>query len=306
MPRVSIKLRRLHKHVVDALVGDMGNYTQRYCQRFEELLNVGADRSIRVQTFDWSSQNNHIGRADAAVRLAGQLLDDADRGERHIVLWGHSHAGNVFALLSNLLASNDLRNEDFYRAAASFYGWPLTSVVDAPDWPRLADALNTRQETLRKLKLDIVTFGTPIRYGWDNSGFHQLLHFVNHAPRQSLPDYRTSFPVTLRRMFTAADGDYVQQWGMASTNLIPFPLALRAWCADWRLHRVLQSDVSRWSLWKRLSTGARVHHEGETLLVDYGPQERSVMRHLFGHAVYTRERWLPFHLVEVAHHWYGG
>ncbi len=34
---------------------------------------AGAERTIPVRQFHWSSQNNHIARADGAVRLIAEL-----------------------------------------------------------------------------------------------------------------------------------------------------------------------------------------------------------------------------------------
>ena len=41
------------------------------------------------------------------------------------------------------------------------------------------------------------------------------------------------------------------------------------------------------------------------LLVDYGPIEGHIGQHLAGHAVYTRERWMEFHVAEVSKRFYG-
>jgi len=49
----------------------------------------------------------------------------------------------------------------------------------------------------------------------------------------------------------------------------------------------------------------RVPREGTTLLVDYGPPEKSLVEHHAGHSVYTRTKWLLFHAEQVAHELYG-
>jgi len=107
-------------------------------------------------------------------------------------------------------------------------------------------------------------------------------------------------------VLTAADGDYVQQLGIAGTNVMPSPFAWRSWLADRRLNRLLQANLRRLELGKWFEAGTRVPAEGTTLLVDYGPGEGNIGRHLGGHAVYTCPEWLLFHAEEVARCFYGG
>ncbi len=149
-----------------------------------------------------------------------------------------------------------------------------------------------------------MTFGTPVRYGWDSSGYSRLLHFIYHRPVDGLPNYRAPFPPKLERVLTAADGDYVQQFGIAGTNLVPSPFTWRSWLADSRLNELLQPGLRRTDLVERLQAGVRVPAEGSTLLVDYGPPAGNIGRHVAGHAVYTRLEWLLFHAEEVARRFY--
>jgi hypothetical protein len=151
----------------------------------------------------------------------------------------------------------------------------------------------------------LVTFGTPIRYGWDTDGYARLLHVVHHRPRDGFPQHRTALPTSVEDILRAADGDYVQQLGIAGTNLTPNILAWRAWLADVRLSRLLQRGVRRRDLLARLKAGMRVPDEGHTLLVDYGPIDGHIGQHHAGHAVYTRRTWLPFHAREVVDRFYG-
>ena len=37
-----------------------------------------------------------------------------------------------------------------------------------------------------------MTFGTPIRYGWDSGGYARLLHFIHHRPAPGLPADRAA------------------------------------------------------------------------------------------------------------------
>ncbi|GIS63635.1 MAG: hypothetical protein CM1200mP2_58600 [Planctomycetaceae bacterium] len=94
-------ITRRNKSWINAVVGDRGNYTDRYVELFESGINRPCEPRIAVERFDWSGENHHLGRADGAVRLV-ERLQDLDPDQR-VLLWGHSHAGNVFALATNLM-----------------------------------------------------------------------------------------------------------------------------------------------------------------------------------------------------------
>jgi hypothetical protein len=105
-------------------------------------------------------------------------------------------------------------------------------------------------------------------------------------------------------VLTGVEGDFVQQIGIAGTNFPPLPIAWRTWLANRRLGRLLERNLPRQWLRTRLKQGTRIHHEGTNLLVDYEDPDRSPHRHLFGHAPYTRSRWLALHSELVAQHFY--
>jgi hypothetical protein len=311
-PRLSEGLRKISKGFVDLVIGETGNYTPEFASTFQESLTQAAGRVIPVELFNWSSQNNHIARADGAVRLIARLarLSDEFTDEQldsptqpRVVLWAHSHGGNLLAIVTNLLtASSDVR-QAFFDAARVFYTPWLTKKADMPVWVQVEQLLNT-DTRVRRLPLDIVTFGTPIRYGWDTRGYRHLLHFVNHRPSPRLPHHRTFPPSRLLHVFSARHGDYVHQIGIAGTNMMPLPLAVRTYLADQRLRSVLQSEGNWPNLWKNFARGQRVHDEGQTLLVDYHDQGWNFWYHLWGHGSYTRRCWLPFHVAEIARRFY--
>ena len=118
-----------------------------------------------------------------------------------------------------------------------------------------------------------------------------------------MPAHLAAFPPKLADVLTAADGDYVQQFGIAGTNLPPGWLAWRSWLADKRLGRMLQDPGGGPAgLLQRLRAGAIVPDAGTTLLVDYGLSDAVFG---LGHAVYTGRKWLLFHAEEVARRLYG-
>jgi hypothetical protein len=304
-PPARDSLGRLTKQAVDAIIEDRGNYTPGYAQAFADAINRPGQPQIEVRLFNWSSENNHLGRADGAVQLIDELARlELPSGQR-VLLWGHSHAGNVFALMTNLLAPDAPRRARFFRAARVYFRQPLTGRIDIPLWRDVQVRLRDGLDFLERHPLDLVTFGTPIRYGWDLRGCAKLLHFIYHRPSPNLPPYRAAFPPLLDDVLTAAGGDYVQQVGIAGTNTAPGLLTWRTWLADRRLNRLLQPGLRSRDLWARLCVGARVPEAGTTLLVDYGRVTGNLVQHLGGHAIYTQQDWLLFHVEEVVARLYG-
>ncbi len=304
LPSANRAGRRVIKRIIDRITGESGNYTPQYAERFAAAINPPESDELPVRLFNWSSENHHIGRADGAVRLIDHLASLKLPAGSRVLLWGHSHAGNVFALMSNLLAGDRDKVERFFDAAEIYYRWPFLGCVDIPVWQRVRQLLQEPYPPIRQVALDLVTFGTPIRYGWDSAGYGQLLHFIHHRPHEGLPAYQAPFPPRLQDVLHATDGDYVQQLGIAGTNVMPSVFAWRAWMADQRLHRLLQGENIEGQPLERFRAGTIVPDEGTSLLVDYGTPEGGVARHLAGHAVYTREKWLLFHAEEVARRFY--
>jgi hypothetical protein len=303
-PGAAKLLRGLEKAIVDGVAGENGNYTAEYARLMENALCHGGAPRIPVRLFHWSSENHHLGRADAAVRLLDELhAQELPAGQR-VILWGHSHAGNVFALLTNLLGADAEMRAKFFGAAEVYYRWPLFRWADIVVWDRIEKLLRREGSPLAGRPLDIVTFGTPIRYGWDAAGHANLLHFVHHRPAQGHAAHRAHFPLTVDEILNAEHGDYVQHFGIAGTNAMPPILAWRAWRADRNLHALLQPHLPPQGLLSRLKFGVRVADAGETLLVDYGRTHESLLAHLAGHAVYTRREWLLFHTEELVKRWY--
>ncbi len=304
-PSASNAVQRVIKRIVHKVAGEAGNYTPEFARCFEESIRREGEPPIPVRLFHWSSENHHIGRADGAVRLIDELASlELPPGAR-VLLWGHSHAGNVFALISNLLGGGRQAVDRFFQASDIYYRWPIVGCVDIPVWDRVRELLTGEGTPLAGLPLDMVTFGTPIRYGWNSNGYARLLHFINHRPAEGLPEYRAPFPPKLDDVLRAADGDYIQQLGIAGTNVMPSLFAWRAWMAENRLSRLLQDEPAASRGLERFQAGAIVPDEGTTLLVDYGLPEGSIAQHHAGHAVYTRRNWLLFHAEEVARRLYG-
>ena len=308
-PGLSKSLSHVGKSVIDAFTGEAGNYTRAFTEALETGLAAGAGQKIPVHLFHWSSQNNHIARADGAIRLIAELARHASEQKTsqlgRVQLWGHSHGGNVLALTTQLLAADREARDTFFRAARSFYQPWLRRSVDMPHWQQVRDLLDDENHSVRKLPLDIVTYGTPIRYGWNAAGYANLLHFIHHRPPQQGEEYQAPIPLKLLRLRKALDGDYIQQIGIAGTNFPPLPIAVRSLLADWRLDQLLEKSVPRESIIARLHRAARMPDEGTTLLADYTEISPWLVRNIAGHGLYTRRKWLPFHCGEIAERFYG-
>lgn len=307
VPRLRGMLGRIEKFIADLIFRDNGNYLPRDAKLLEQALNPDGEVTIPVRLFNWSSENHHIARADAAVRLLAELASLRLPPGKRILCWGHSHGGNVLALLTNLLAGppGDPDVAAFFAAAETFYRRPISGTVDLPVWDAVRQLLADPRRPVLSSPLDLVTFGTPIRYGWDVAGCDKLLHFVHHQPLPGLPPERTGLPTSTWEFLFGTSGDYVQQYGIAGTNFLPFPLWWRAFLADRRLNSLLQPDCSWVNLFTRICRGVRVPESGTTLLVDYGKPVDQPLMNARGHAVYTKRRWLPFHLNETARIFYG-
>jgi hypothetical protein len=303
IPGLGGQLRKLHKQMVDRLAHDAGNYTAEFATALQDGLS--AESELPVRLLHWSGENHHIGRADGAIRLLSEMAREPQAERKRWLVWGHSHGGNVLALVTHLLAGDQEKARRFFHAARSFYRWPVLGKVDLPNWTEVEGHLHSPHGLWDGTSLDLVTFGTPIRYGWDPGGYDKLLHFVHHRHATGDPAEVGLFPPTIDDIRDAARGDVMQLLGVAGTNFAPTLWAWRAWLADLRLSRLLQSGIRKRDLLKRLRAGQRAHDDGDNVLVDYGPIEGHVGQHLAGHAVYTRQRWLLFHAEEIASRLYG-
>lgn len=308
-PSAAAWLRRVTKALVDRVAGDRGNYPESLVRHLEAGINGPQLAPIAVRRFVWSGENHHLGRFDAALRLIEHLAQQRFPAGSRVMLWGHSHGGNVFALASHLLYGGPevietlLSRCDLLLRSQRCEGGELTGgqVISRAEAMRKLLA----SQPLADVKPDFVTFGTPIRYAWCEAMPGKLLHVVSHRPRPRWPEYRAYFPPTWEELNRATGGDYLHLIGIAGTNMQLNPLAWRALLADLRLNAVLQRGIKLRDLVRRMCRGMRVAQSGKTLLVDYGELEGNMFQHILGHAVYTYERWLPFHIALVTRELYG-
>ncbi|MEO6307190.1 MAG: hypothetical protein ABIO96_06725 [Nitrospiraceae bacterium] len=293
------------KRLLDEQIGDAGNFTNTYLELMRQSLNRGLDRPIHCIRELWSCEHHHLGRAMAAVSMLGRLRDwvEADKlvqGDR-ILIQAHGQAGLVLALTSNLLCvtanSSRKRLLDLLSAFASQVNRPdIASTIQ-----RVAPLLSNGA-ILNGATLDVVTFGMPVRYGWDPSGLGKLLHIVNH--RSMRTDGKTwlskmELPQITMEMPIAWGGDYIQELAVAGSDAVPTTEAAKAVNkAVWEMVEPFDG-FERWLECARRAV--RIPSEGLGMLADYKDSTGStnVRDHYYGHAAYTRLNAMLFNTTAI-------
>ena len=288
------------KQLLDEQAGDAGNFTNASVELFRKAINRDAGRPILCQRILWSCEHHHLGRAAAAVRLLHRLralcAEHGFGGDDRILIQAHGQAGLVMALLSNLLAPGK-------SAAREAVLTHLKTVVQDGELA-LIESLGPGGNLLNGATLDAVTFGTPVRYGWNPSALGRLLHIVNHRmmradgkrwlAKMELPQITMEMPI-------AWGGDYVQQLAVAGSDAVTTSEQAKAVNkALWELFEPWDG-FERWLECARRTT--RCQNDGQCLLVDYKDASTggstSTRDHLFGHAAYTRTGAMLFNTGEI-------
>ncbi len=209
-----------------------------------------------------------------------------------LLLLGHSHAGQLFALLTTLLENGEIA-EQLYKV-----------IEQSSQLGTKADLLRDLS-TLKPIGLDMVTFGTPVRYAWGHYENYRLLAIVNHRS-----------PVDFTGLLTTRDGDYVQQWGAEGTDL---PATFEFLLND-SLDTVLDKGREPSLFIQGLANQERKnphYADGtirtETLKIDYKDNADSILefldvahcvKTLFGHGVYTENRAMLFNVQALVENLY--
>jgi len=197
---VTENLRNLKKNFTDTSLSNLSNFTEGYKDVFSAGINSALqnNKQIACMNFQWDSQNNHIGRLKAATGLVAQMARVISASEdSKILLIGHSHAGQVFALITLFLEQGERANN-------------LIDCLGEIISQQELDSFHTNLKKIENAHLDIVTLGTPVRYPWGVYKKYRLLNIVNHRS-----------DVYLNGLLFTRDGDYVQHWGIEGTDTIP-------------------------------------------------------------------------------------
>jgi len=297
------------KKLIDDHAKDAGNFSTVYVEQFKKAINRNVSRPIACTRYLWSSEHHHLGRALAALQLISKLRTvcaelTLGAGDR-VLVQAHGQAGMVLALVSNLLAPGESSGRKTFLHTLKSYFEQTSATPEATarlDTIEQLASLLPAGNVLNGASLDIVTFGTPVRYGWDPSGLGKLLHIMNHRPmridgkrwlaKMELPQITMEMPI-------AWGGDYVQQLAVAGSDAVPTsPEAQAANKALWELLEPYDG-FERWLECARKSV--RCPNDGTCLLVDYKDSTGStnVRDHLYGHAAYTRLNTLLFNTTEI-------
>ena len=300
------------KQSLDERLGDAGNFTARYVTLAEHALNKHAARPIICRRLLWASEHHHLGRAVAAVRLLDTLCQLRESrsfgtGDR-ILVQAHGQAGLVLAFASNLLCPSPITGRPKLLSLLAAYARQTGQADLAATMTRIEPWLGS-VTWLNGAVLDMVTFGTPVRYGWDPSGLGKVLHVVNH--RNLRTDGKTwlakmELPQITMEMPIAWGGDYVQELAVAGSDAVPSTDAGKA--ANKAIWEMVEpyDGFERWLECARRAV--RFPSDGRCLLADYKDCTGStdVRAHYYGHAAYTRLNAMLFNTTQILRCLYSG
>ena len=286
-PGVGSQITTIGKRLVDLISGESGNFTEEFRSLLENSI-CRQQQNVAVKQFVWSSENTHTGRARAAIELLHELLES---GQSKFLFLCHSHGGNVLALLTNLLGAGASEREQFLEIMR-----PLFVGEGEAVFTNVWHFLQTK--TNDEFEINVVTMGTPVRYGWEPARVRCLLHFVNHCPEDGCAEYLSPLPRPTLDALKSMKGDLIQQIGIASTNFLPFLFDRQLLNVEKSMGQLIQAGIERIDIIERLKIGMRVHDTGKTLLVNYD-NHANLAKRMAGHAIYTRPEWLAFHLNEI-------
>ncbi|PIK15362.1 hypothetical protein [Halobacteriovorax sp. JY17] len=258
------------------IVRELGNFHPNLILRLKEICPDG----VEFSNFTWSSSNHHIARLRGAIQLMNSIALQTREGER-VLLYGHSHAGQLFTLMSQLCSKSPL-------------GLQLKSLLYKSEiQPKEMEELIM---ACKKRRFDFVTLGTPVRYPWNTSSFPKakLLHFINH---------RGTIPIGggLTSSITTRSGDYIQQWAVAGSDSKSPVRDDQILNEELDLILGTGSDVKL--LQRNIKFKKRLHDHGEHFLVDFKDNSKipNSFLTIFGHGVYTKKNpmfWIINHSLE--------
>lgn len=300
------------KKTLDDQVGEAGNFTNAYMALIQKAINKNVPQPIVCRRILWTSEHHHLGRASAAVRLLHALRSLCEtlklgQGDR-ILVQAHGQAGLILALTSNLLCPSPITKRPKLLDLLATYA-AQQGQADLAAMARQIEPLLAGHSLLNNAILDVVTMGTPVRYGWDLSGMGRLLHIVNH--RNLRTDGKTwlakmELPQVTMEMPIAWGGDYVQTLAVAGSDSLPTTEAAKAVNkAVWEMVEPYDG-FERWLECARRAV--RFPSEGSCLLVDYKDCTNStnVQEHYYGHAAYTRSNAMLFNTSAIIQSLYQG
>lgn len=263
------KLKNSTKKSQDVFAGDLGNFTNTHV----DILSQATEYAIPIYNFNWSSGNHHLARLIGAMNLLMEIRDKHQAGDK-ILLIGHSHAGQLFSLMT--LMMSDLNMTNYFLELIREH------------LPFDASKFNIEVfNQMKKIKFDFITLGTPPRYTWELPSNVTIKHIINHRGR-------TVIAGTPVGAITTKDGDYIQQWGIEGSDILPPSQTEKNINEklDYYLGKGSNLNILRENIAKR----KRLHNKGHHFLVDYHDDSKipNFLKTVFGHGYYTKIEYLPF------------
>ncbi len=282
MAKIESTFHRIIKEKQNWIIGDLGNFSTNYVSLFQEAVG----HSIKVINFDWSSANHHLARLKGTFQLLDTLneiitVNRIKKGDR-ILLIGHSHAGQLFAILSHMISKLP-HLKDLCRIAAE-------SGLDTNSTFKILNRL-------RKISLDMVTMGTPPRYTFIQQPNIRLLNIINHRGKKPRGGNITG-------ILTTKDGDYIQQWGITGSDILAPIEKDRYLNLDLDQYFGIGADIPTWL--NNIKFQKRLPDFGYTVLLDYKDNSPipNFIHTLWGHGTYTRFKTMLFNTKLIADHFY--
>ena len=137
------KIKNSIKKGQDLVAGDLGNFTQVHVDVLEQATNY----QIPIINFSWSSGNHHLARLIGAFKLLLEIENKQKKGDK-ILLIGHSHAGQLFSLITLMFSDRNIAN---------YFVELVKDEISSDELKWSPDFLNK----LKSLTFDFVTLGTP-------------------------------------------------------------------------------------------------------------------------------------------------
>ncbi|MCF6149431.1 MAG: hypothetical protein E3K37_12325 [Candidatus Kuenenia sp.] len=264
------------KKVVDEVYKDLGNFTPNYLKLFAELVG----NNIACESIIWGSANYHEARVLGAIELIKKVaknINNLSENER-ILLIGHSHAGQLFALLTKFLEDEEmsLLNKNENKSMLE----KLVKVVGLFGYENVLQ-IREDMKKINKVYLDFVTLGTPPRYQWGKGEGekYQLLNIIN--------DYHLNKLISVKGVLETKDGDYIQQWGIGGTDAFHDNNEYIENIIGQEQYYISKGDFSPGKE-RHLPKHGDVPY-GKTLLIPYKKEKKYCWDTLLGHGLYTLE-----------------
>ncbi len=290
LPEHSIKLvkkiKKFAKSSTDLFIGDHGNFTSEYLDIFASASSY--PRSS-MSSFSWSSANHHVARLKGSIDYLRHLYElELNRQKQvvRILSVGHSHAYQVYALVTHLLNKKSKLHKG------------LVSICVAYDFLTIAE-LKKIALSLKGINLDFVTLGSPVVYPWALKNNDQALHLINHRGSMTKE-------IGIASILKTTHGDYVQLLGSAGSDFGAFDGLDREINSELDEILGVKTNIGQY-VRRSISQKRLISQYGKSLLIDYRDHSSwmpNLLQTAFGHGVYTHYPHMLFNFKLICNYLY--